>query len=126
METLWITNTARSYPALPYKKIKEDILGNNYQLSLAFVGACRAQKLNASYRNKTYIPNVLSFPLSENMGEIFITPTVARKEAHRFSMTPEGYIGFLFIHGCLHLKGYTHGATMEEAEEKYCKKYALR
>ena len=31
-----------------------------------------AQKLNKTYRKKTYTPNVLSFPLSKNEGEIFI------------------------------------------------------
>lgn len=119
-----ITNTTRSdYPEHPYEKIKNDILGRNYTLTLSFVGGTRAQKLNAAYRNKTYTPNVLSFPLDTHFGEIYITPTVAQKEAKKFSMTPSGYIGFLFIHGCLHLKGHDHGATMDKAERKYCAKY---
>jgi len=125
MENFWITSTARAYPTLPYEDIKNDILGKDYTLSLAFVGGTRAQALNVQYRGKDYTPNVLSFPLDEAVGEIFITPTVAKKEAPKFSMTHEGYVGFLFIHACLHLKGMDHGDAMDAAEKKYCQKYKL-
>ena len=122
-----ITQTTRTaYPKHPYEKIKDDILGRNYTLSLSFIGATRAQGLNKDYRKKNYTPNVLSFPLEDKHGEIFITPAVARKEAKKFSMTEKGYVGFLFIHACLHLKGHHHGATMERAEKKYCQKYRMR
>lgn len=126
METFCITTTAKSYPKLPYESIKNDILGKRYTVSLAFVGGTRAQALNKAYRNKTYIPNVLSFPLDTSTGEIYITPTIARKEAKKFNMTPNGYIGFLFIHGCLHLKGHDHGDHMDKLEQKYCTKYGLQ
>ncbi len=126
METFFLSSYARSYPTLPYAKMKEDILGKHYTLSLAFVGGVRAQRLNKAYRKKEYVPNVLSFPLDEHTGEVFITPTVARNEAHKFGMTPNGYIGFLFIHALLHLKGHDHGDTMEKAEKRYCSKYGLR
>lgn len=127
MTSFAITNTTRSaYPSHPYEKIKNDILGKDYSLSLSFVGATRAEALNKTYRNKTYTPNVLSFPLDKNNGEIFIAPSVAKREAKKFSMTVRGYVGFLFIHGCLHLKGHDHGATMERAEKRYCAKYSLR
>lgn len=126
MDTFSVTATAKSYPKLSYQDIKDDILGKRYSLSLAFVGGIRAQKLNEAYRNKTYTPNVLSFPLDEKTGEIYITPAIATKEAKKFDMTPKGYIGFLFIHGCLHLKGHDHGDKMDRLEQKYCKKYNLK
>ena len=119
-------STVRSFPTLPYEKIKDDILGASYTLSLAFIGGTRAQSLNKKYRGKEYVPNVLSFPLDTKIGEIFITPTIAKKEALRFDMTHKGYVGFLFIHACLHLKGLDHGDVMEKAEKKYCKKYGLK
>lgn len=105
--------------------MKNDILGVSFSLSLVFVGEKRAQQLNLSNRRKTYIPNVLSFPLGEKEGEIYITPSVAKREAKKYHMTPHGYIGFLFIHGLLHLKGMPHGATMESVEKRYCAKYNL-
>ena len=126
METFAITSTARSYPKLPYEAIKNDILGKKYDLSLAFIGGTRSQALNKEHRGKDYTPNVLSFPLDDAIGEIFITPTVAKKEAHKFNLSHKGYIGFLFIHGCLHLKGLPHGDKMDKLEQKYVMKYKLR
>jgi probable rRNA maturation factor len=126
MENFCITSTVRAYPTLPYEKIKNDILGKNYTLSLAFIGGTRSQALNEQHRGKDYTPNVLSFPLDTNIGEVFITPTIAKKEAPKFKMTHKGYVGFLFIHACLHLKGLDHGDVMDKAEKKYCKKYGLR
>ena len=125
MSTLSITATARSYPKLPYQKMKDDILGASYDLSLAFVGSARARALNIEHRKKTYAPNVLSFPLDEKAGEIFITPSVAAVQAPRYKMSKNGYIGFLFIHALLHLKGLDHGDTMDKAERRYCLKYNL-
>lgn len=126
MEPFSKISTVRSYPTLPYEKIKDDILGKKYSLSLTFIGGARAQSLNKTHRKKDYTPNVLSFPLDTTIGEIFITPTIAKKEAHKFNMTHKGYVGFLFIHACLHLKGLDHGDTMDKAEIKYCKKYGLK
>jgi len=126
MEPFLVTSSVKSHPQHDYEKMKNDILGKRYTLSLAFVGDTQAQKLNKAHRNKTYVPNVLSFPLTETAGEIFIAPSVAKKEAKKFDMTYEGYVGFLFIHALLHLKGLDHGDTMEKAEKKYCNKYHLR
>ena len=126
MKTFSLSSTVKTYPRLPYEKIKDDILGPEYELSLVFVGSVRAQKLNAEHRGKTYVPNVLSFPIGKNIGEIFITPEVAKKEAASFSMTKTGYIGYLFIHGLLHLKGLDHGTRMDTAEKRYVLKYKLK
>lgn len=120
-----IAASARSYPKLPYQELQKEILGKSYELSLVFVGATRAKQLNEQYRKKTYVPNVLSFPLTKNAGEIYITPAVVQKEAKKWGLTPRGYVGFLFIHGLLHLKGLDHGDTMEKAEKKYMHKYKL-
>lgn len=120
-----LSHTARSFPTLPYKKIAEDIVGKDYALSLVFVGDTRSRALNYAYRKKTYIPNVLSFPLSKTEGEMFINPREARRQAPRFEMSTTKFIGYLFIHGLLHLKGYAHGDTMEGAESRYMKRYHL-
>jgi len=114
-----ISKSTRTYPKLPYEVIKNDVLGERYELSLIFVGKDRARALNTEYRKATYIPNVLSFPLTKNAGEIYITPSIAKNECRKYNLTERGYIGYLFIHGLLHLKGYPHGATMDKAEKKY-------
>lgn len=123
--TFSVSKTVRSYPTLPYEQIKNDILGKRYTLSLVFVGERRAAALNTEYRKKTYVPNVLSFPLDDMHGEIYITPRVAARECKKWDLTKTQYIAYLFIHGCLHLKGHLHGATMEKAEKQYLQRYIL-
>lgn len=121
-----ISATARSYPThIRYAAIKDAVLGTRYELSLVFVGRARAQALNKATRGKDYVPNVLSFPLTETSGEIYITPSVAKDEASKFNMRPNTYIAYLFIHGLLHLKGYDHGEKMERLEEKYLAAFKL-
>lgn len=121
MSALTIKHTVRTKPpTLPLQDIKDAILGKRYELSLAYVGTTRATTLNHTYRNKQYTPNVLSFPLSDSVGEIIICPAVAKKEAPKFSLSYKKYLTYLFIHGCLHLKGHDHGATMDKLERKYC------
>lgn len=120
-----VSSTIKLYPKHPYADIKDAILGKSYQLSLIFIGEKKAAALNTNYRQKTYSPNVLSFPLDTKIGEIYICPAVANKEAHEYHKTPEGYIAFLFIHGLLHLKGHDHGATMEALERRYVKRFAI-
>lgn len=108
------------------QKIKKEILGETYNLSINFVSPTVAQNLNIEYRKKDYIPNILSFPLSKKEGEIFICLSVARKEAKNFSLSYENFLTLLIIHGCLHLKGIDHGEKMEQEESKYLKKYMLK
>lgn len=38
---------------------------NEVELSIYFVGKAKAKKLNIDYRQKTYIPQVLGFPMSK-------------------------------------------------------------
>lgn len=94
-----------------FKKIKDDILGKEYELSLVFAKDSLMKKLNLTYRKKNKSTNVLSFSLSENEGEIFIRES-DKKDAL-----------FLFIHSLLHLKGYEHCAKMEIQEDILMKKY---
>ena len=121
-----ISRKVRSVPVLPYAQIKDSVLGKRYVLSLSFIGEKYARSLNHLHRNASYVPNVLSFPLTPTHGEIYITPSVARREARSFDMTPRGYTAYLFIHGLLHLKGYRHGATMEKAEKAFLAQFNLR
>ncbi len=119
-----IVNTTKTpHPTFPYETIKDTILGKKYEVSLTFVGETRARTLNQNYRQKSYVPNVLSFPLDETHGDIFICPAVAAKEAAKFDLSVDGYIAYLFIHGLLHLKGLDHGDTMDQLERRYIKKF---
>jgi probable rRNA maturation factor len=125
-----LTKTVKTCPEWPYETMKNDVLGKRYNLSLSFVGPTRAQKLNQQYRKKDYTPNVLSFPLDTNCGEIVICPEIAAKEARDYDHSINGHIAFLYIHGLLHLKGHDHhtdaeAATMEKLEKRYLAKYDI-
>lgn len=62
------------------------------------------------------VSNVLAFPLSPTSGEILI----CKQKAKPFT------VPYLFIHGCLHLKGLVHGATMEREERRFLKRFGFR
>lgn len=104
--------------SIPFTLLKDKILSKGYDLSLVFVDSYFSRKLNATYRGHDKPANILSFPLTKNSGEIFIDLMVAKKEAPTFEMTFEKFVKYLFIHGCLHLKGMRHGVTMDKAEKK--------
>lgn len=107
-----------------FVRVKDEILGKKYELSIVFIGTLRARTLNKRYRNKTYVPNILSFPLDTYIGEIFINPDTARREAKQRTMSEREYTLFLLIHGMLHLKGMAHSDTMEREEQRLLKKFS--
>ncbi|OGI82772.1 rRNA maturation RNase YbeY [Candidatus Nomurabacteria bacterium RIFCSPLOWO2_02_FULL_44_12] len=106
-----------------YRKIKDDILGKKYSLSIAFVSSRKSRELNKQYRKKDRPTNVLAFPLRKHEGEIVLCRDIVQKEAKLFQKSYKQFLGFLVIHGMLHLKGMRHGSIMERAEKKYLKKY---
>jgi probable rRNA maturation factor len=117
-----ITNlTKGKLPRLPFAMMKTKILGSKYNLSLVFVNEKKSQELNKTYREKDNPTNVLSFPYSKKEGEIFICIKVAKTQASDYDKTWQQFVGFLVIHGMLHLKGMQHGSTMEVQEEKFSK-----
>lgn len=92
-------------------KTKNQVLGKKYDLSVFFLPDKEMKRLNKTYRKKDYPANVLSFPLSENNGEILINEKYG-----------ESNLGtYLFVHSLFHLKGMAHGKEMNEAEESLMK-----
>ena len=114
-----INKTKGKIPFLPFEKMKNDILGKGYSLSIALVDQAISQKINWETRGKNKPTNILSFILHKNEGEIILCPVVIRHEAKNFGKTFGQFLGFLVIHGMLHLKGLDHGKKMEKEEEKY-------
>jgi len=106
-----------------FSRLKNDILGKKYSLSIAYVDKEKSRFLNKKYRNIDKATNILSFALRKNMGEIVLCPATIKKEAKNFNKTFSQFLGFLVIHGMLHLEGLEHGSRMEREERKYDKKY---
>jgi probable rRNA maturation factor len=125
-ESFSLKNTTKGkLPRLPFAAMKDSVLGKNYELSLVFISEKESQKLNKLHRGKDKPANILSFPLSKHAGEIFISPAYAKREAPLFSRTFSNYLGFLFIHGLVHLKGFDHGSRMEHEEAKIRKEFGI-
>jgi probable rRNA maturation factor len=118
-----IRQTKGRIPILPFVNIKEAILGKNYELSLVFPQLGTSEKLHKEWKNKSGAVNALSFPYDENSGEIIITLSRARHEAKKYGHTYHQHLAFLFIHSCLHLKGFDHSDKMEEQENFFMERF---
>lgn len=120
-----INETASQIPIVPFEQIKNVVLGGGYTLNLIFTTSSKIKKLNTIYRDKECPTDILSFPISETEGEIYISEKEAGKEAKKFGRDYQNFLAFLFIHGCTHLKGHDHGDIMESMETKIRKKFGI-
>lgn len=126
VSNLSITNTTKGKsPDLPFDLMKETVLGKVYDLSLVFVDSKKSEELHLAHQGKTGPANVLSFPLSDASGELFIDLENAGRECAQFERNVDNFIAFLFIHGLFHLKGMTHGSIMEREEKKIREKFGI-
>ena len=126
-----VNKTKGKLPRLPFARIKDAVLGKDYDLSIAFIGDTESRRINIETRGKDYVPNVLSFELQKpakgvaGFGEIFINPREAARQAPDFNKTTSKMIAYLYIHGLCHLKGLAHGSRMERIEAKFCKEFKV-
>lgn len=112
-------------PDLDFLSLKNHTLGKKYNLSLIFADPKTSAELHKKWKNKTGPADILSFPLTENEGEIVISLAKARKKAKEYDRGYHNFILFLFIHGMVHLKGHEHGSTMDKIEEKIRHKFKI-
>lgn len=112
-------------PAIPFERITRKVLGPAYTLSIVFTTDALARTLNKTYRDKEYVPNVLSFPLEKTEGEIFLNVRKAAHEAKEYGCSLRERVAYLFVHGLFHLGGYHHGRTMESAERRIMREFKL-
>lgn len=116
MATVAVRNlTRRTAPRFPYQAIATAVLPG-WDISLAYLTDAKAQAMNQALRKKSYIPNVLSYESGDKSGEIAICLAEAKRQAPSYNMGYDAFVAYLFIHGCLHLKGHPHGPTMDKME----------
>ncbi|AVP37172.1 rRNA maturation RNase YbeY [Staphylococcus felis] len=112
---------------LNFAKTKEGI-SEDAELSVTFVDEEEIQAINKEYRNKDRVTDVISFAFEEQeelfegvdlprvLGDIIICTDVAKAQANEYNHSFERELGFLALHGFLHLLGYDHMNDEEERE----------
>lgn len=111
--------------------LKEEKMMGDIEVSVTFMSDEAIQVVNKEYRGKDTPTDVISFALEEmgegelqiikdqNMpiilGDILISVDTAKRQAVEYNHPLTREIGFLALHGLLHLLGYDH---MTEEEEK--------
>jgi rRNA maturation RNase YbeY len=106
--------------------MKERVLGKTYELSLVSANDRETKALNLRYRKKSYVPNVLSFPIGKQTGEIVLNLGEARRQCRSREESFRFFVALLFIHSMLHLKEYRHGSTMEKQEQKLLSEFHIK
>lgn len=114
-----------------YLKLKDDT-----EMSVTFVNNPRIQELNKQYRNVDRATDVISFAIEddadddfpvimddelaqqipENLGDIFVSVDKVGEQAKFLGHSNERELGFLVVHGFLHLNGYDHQTQADEDE----------
>ena len=96
---------------------------SNSIMNIIFVNDEEIQTINREYRNIDRITDVISFALNdekdfliktEELGDIFICIDQAKRQASDYGHSLDREIGFLSVHGYLHLNGYDHQTEEEE------------
>jgi probable rRNA maturation factor len=104
------------------------------EMSLAFVGDRTMRRINREYRGIDRTTDVLSFSYVDEphaggvIGEIFVSPTVAERQAEEAGCPVAEEVARLTVHGLLHVLGYDHDTpqtrrSMLRRQERYLKRF---
>ncbi len=103
--------------------LKELGLHPDCELTLAFINDSEMEDLHKKWMDLPGTTDVMSFPMDELkpndpepgiLGDIVISPVVARAQAERAGHSFEHEVKILAAHGLLHLLGYDHQELEEE------------
>jgi probable rRNA maturation factor len=112
-------------PSLPFQILKDTVLGKGYELSIVSATKSTSRALNKRFRGKDRPTNILSFPLTPKSGELVIHLPTAKKDAPAFGLPIKKFLGYLIIHGMLHLKGMQHSSKMESKEKSISARFGF-
>lgn len=112
-------------------QVAPELANPRLSVSLLFADDAEVQSLNREWRAKDKPTNVLSFPMLERadllaltdkggpemLGDIAIALETCQREAVEKPISLEHHVTHLLIHGLLHLAGYDHEISPEDARE---------
>ncbi len=94
------------------------------ELSLLLTDDAEIRRLNKTYRNLDHATDVLSFPQDEDavnesgdtlLGDVVISVETAARQAEEHHLSFNEELILLAIHGILHLLGYDHERSPQDA-----------
>ena len=94
------------------------------ELSILIVNDSQIEALNKQYLNRSGPTNIIAFPMQEGefakispqlLGDVVISVETAYQEGINAGISMEERLIQLLIHGILHLFGYDHETTEQEA-----------
>lgn len=88
------------------------------ELTIAFVKPGKMKKLNQDFRSKSKVTDILSFSgfTSRELGELALCGEVIERQARDHNLSRSEELGYLLIHGVLHLLGYEHEKGGQQAK----------
>lgn len=113
------TWTAALTIELKRQGVKDSRLG--LDLQLVFVSALEMKRLNRQFRGKNKVTDVLSFAAIEPdlIGELVLCPDVLKRQALEHGLTFQAELGYMVLHGVLHLLGFDHERSQQEAHRMF-------
>jgi len=116
------------------QRVRRDLGIGAESLAIRLVNDAEMARLNRTFRNRRETTDVLSFPAKERrrpsnllrqlkkvrdaqLGDIAISPVVAKRNAKLFGRRVTEEIEILILHGVLHLLGYDHETDRGEMEQ---------
>ncbi|MCI5813020.1 MAG: rRNA maturation RNase YbeY [Lactobacillus sp.] len=122
-------------------------LKDNDEMSLTFVKNPEIKEINAKYRGVDRATDVISFAINDDdeeivmddemaamlpkdLGDLFISIDKVKEQALFLGHSEDRELGFLVVHGFLHLNGYDHEKPADEEkmfslQEKILDAYGL-
>ncbi|WP_251546814.1 rRNA maturation RNase YbeY [Limosilactobacillus caecicola] len=108
-------------------------LKDSDEVSLTFVRNPEIKKINAQYRGVDRATDVISFAINDDdedivmdpemaamipkdLGDLFISIDKVKEQALFLGHSADRELGFLVVHGFLHLNGYDHEQPADEKE----------
>ena len=112
---------SRKYIGRFFSKRDLSHFSKNQILRIVFVDQTTIRRLNKQYRNKNKTTDILSFDLEEPgvLGELAVCMSVIQKQASQYQVPVREELLFLVLHGVLHLLGYDHEHSEDEATRMF-------